>query len=418
MSDLVLADVNINEKKDRNVLIQDGRITRIADSREELACGPDAQVIEGGHRALIPGIVEPHMHLDKALLDARMPNLEGTLEGAIKVTGALKAQFTPEDIRDRARQVIDMAIAHGTTAIRCHPDTDPIEGLMGVEAMIELREEYRDRLDLQIVAFPQEGILKSPGTLELMDRAMAEGADVVGGCTYNEPTVEECRKHIDAVFDLAEKYDAPVDMHADFQTDTTDPRYAMVDYIAEVTIQRGWQGRVTLGHMTSLGSLSGQRRIETWDRIKQAGINIVPLPFTDMHLNAREDDGNVRRGIAPIALMWRTGVSVGLSSNNVRNGFTPFGNADLMDVALFAAQTGHMGSPDEFARLMDTITYQNARIIGIADGYGTAVGDRADLVILDDPDAVSALLDRAPRSVVIKNGKVVATTELTTTLVR
>lgn len=418
MGELVLADVNIDDQKDRNVLIRDGRIAAITATRDELGASAGAEVIEAGHRALIPGIVEPHMHLDKALLDSRMPNLEGTLEGAIKVTGALKAGFTKEDIADRARQVVDMAIAHGTTMIRCHPDTDPIEGLLGVEVMLELREEYRGRIDLQIVAFPQEGILKAPGTLELMDRAMAEGADVVGGCTYNEPTVEECHRHIDAVFDLAEKYDAPVDMHCDFQTDTSDPRYAMVDHIATVTIERGWQGRVTLGHATSLSSLSGEHRIATWDRIKQAGINIVPLPFTDMHLNAREDDGNVRRGIAPITLMWKTGVSVGLSSNNVRNAFTPFGNADLMDVALFAAQTGHMGSPDEFARLMHTITYQNARILGISEGYGTAVGDRADLVILDAPDPVSALLDRAVRSYVIKNGRVVATTQRTTELVR
>lgn len=416
MSDVVLADVNIGTEKDRSVLIRDGRIAAIEADRQLLETGPDTEVIECGHRALIPGIVEPHMHLDKALLDSRMPNLEGTLEGAIKVTGALKSQFTTEDVLERSRKVLDMAIAHGTTLIRCHPDTDPIEGLIGVEAMLALREEYRGRIDLQVVAFPQEGIIKAPGTLELMDRAMAEGADVVGGCTYNEPTLEECLRHIDAVFDLAEKYDAPVDMHCDFQVDTSDPRHALVEHIADVTIARGWQGRVTLGHVTSLGSLSGQHRIEVWDRIKQAGINIVPLPFTDMHLNARGDDHNIRRGIAPIALMWATGVSVGLSSNNVRNAFTPYGNADLMDVALFAAQTGHMGAPSDFEKLMDTITTQNARIVGVDEGYGTQVGDRADLVVLDAPDAATALLDRAVRSWVLKAGRVVATTTTETTL--
>lgn len=415
MEDLVLADVNIGDQRGRSVLIQDAKIAAIAARRDELPT-TGAEVVDCGNRALLPAFVEPHMHLDKALLDARMPNLEGTLEGAIKVTGALKAQFTPEDVTDRARRVLDMAIAHGTTLIRCHPDVDPIEKLIGVESMIALREEYRGRIDLQIVAFPQEGILKAPGTHELMDEAMAEGADVVGGCTYNEPTLEDCLHHIDKVFDLAEKYDAPVDMHCDFQVDTSDPRYALVEHIADVTIARGWQGRVTLGHVTSLASLSGQHRIEVWDRIKQAAINIVPLPFTDMHLNARGDDHNVRRGIAPISLMWATGVSVGLSSNNVRNAFTPFGNADLMDVALFAAQTGHMGAPSDFRQLIDTITHRNARIVGIGEGYGCEVGDRADLVVLDAADPVSALLDRAVRSWVIKAGRVVSTTTTTTTL--
>jgi cytosine deaminase len=171
-----------------------------------------------------------------------------------------------------------------------------------------------------------------------------------------------------------------------------------------------------LGHVTSLGSLSGGHRTEVFDKLKEARINIVCLPFTDMHLNAREDDSNVRRGIAPITRMWDAGLNVGISSNNVRNGFTPFGNADLMDVALFAAQTGHMGSPEEFQHLMDTITYTNAQIVGIGDGYGLEVGDRADLVVLDAPDEVNALLDRAVRTYVLKGGKLVASTTTTTTL--
>ncbi|MCL2465618.1 MAG: amidohydrolase family protein, partial [Micrococcales bacterium] len=268
MPDLILADVNVGTSTDRNVLIRDGRIAQIAADRADLGDLTGADVIECDHRALIPGIVEPHMHLDKALLDARKPNLEGTLEAAIKVTGALKAEFTLDDVLDRSRQVLDMAIANGTTLIRCHPDVDPIEKSLGADAMIQLRDEYRGRIDLQVVTFPQEGIVKAPGTYELMDRAMAAGADVVGGCTYNEPTVEQCYEHIAKVFDLAEKYDAPVDMHCDFQVDTTDPRYALVEHIADVTIERNWQGRVTLGHVTALGSLSGQRRAEvTWPRV-------------------------------------------------------------------------------------------------------------------------------------------------------
>lgn len=414
MSAMLLMNVLLDGYPEtQDILIEDGSISRIA------AAGTlpnPGEVLDAQGRAVVPGFVETHLHLDKALLDERMPNLAGTLEGAIKVTGALKARFTPEDVLERSRKVLDMAIAQGTTAIRTQPDVDPIAHTIGADAMLALRDEYRGRVDLQVVAFPQEGILKAPGTLELMEQCLRNGADVVGGCTYNEPDLDSCKEHVRQVFDLAEKYQVPVDMHTDFWVDDSDPRYALVEHIAEVTVARGMQGQVTLGHMTSLASLSGAHRVEVWDRIKEAGINIVVLPFTDMHLNARNDDHNVRRGVAPVKLMWDVEVSVGLSSNNVRNAFTPFGNADLMDVALFMAQVGHMGSPDDFRRLVRTITYDNARIIGIDQGYGIKVGDRADLVVLDGTDPATALLDRAVRTAVIKGGRVVARTQKTTEL--
>jgi cytosine/creatinine deaminase len=393
----------------QDILIDNGRVALVGLAGTLPGERAD-EVLDCEGRAVLPGFVEAHLHLDKALLDERMPNLAGDLDGAIKVTGALKARFTMADVMARARKVLDMAIAQGTTAIRTQPDVDPIVQTLGADAMLALRQEYRGRIDLQVVAFPQEGIVKAPGTIDLMEECLKNGADVVGGCTYNEADVDACKDHIRQVFDLAEKHGVPVDMHCDFQVDVSDPRYALVEHIADVTIERGMQGRVTLGHMSSLASLSGHHRVEVWDRIKQAELNIVVLPFTDMHLNARNDDHNVRRGVAPVKLMWDVDVSVGLSSNNVRNAFTPFGNADLMDVALFLAQVGHMGTPDDFGRLMNTITYTNAKIIGVDDGYGIKVGDRADLVVLDAPDAPTALLDRAVRTAVIKGGNIVART--------
>lgn len=418
MSVMLLKNAHLDDYAEaQDILTEEGKIALVG----KAGTLPDeraGEVLDCQGRAVLPGFVETHLHLDKALLDERMPNLAGTLEGAIKVTGALKAKFTKDDVMERSRKVLDMAIAQGTTVIRTQPDVDPIEHTLGADAMFALRDEYRGRIDLQVVAFPQEGIIKAPGTAEMLEECLRNGADVIGGCTYNEADVPNCKDHIRTVFDLAEKYDVPVDMHCDFQVDDSDPRYALVEHIADVTIERGMQGRVTLGHMSSLGALSGQHRVEVWDRIKQAGLNIVVLPFTDMHLNARNDDHSVRRGVAPVKLMWDVGVSVGTSSNNVRNAFTPFGNADLMDVALFLAQVGHMGSPDDFKRLLKTITYSNAKIIGVDEGYGVKVGDRADLVVLDAPDGPSALLGRAVRTAVVKGGRVVARTEKTTQLFR
>lgn len=418
MPALLLKNAHLDDyAESQDLVLEDGKITVIAPAGT-VAAGRAGEVLDCENRAVLPGFVETHLHLDKALLDERMPNLAGTLEGAIKVTGALKSQFEMDDVLERSRKVLDMAIAQGTTVIRTQPDVDPIVHTLGVDAMIALRDEYRGRVDLQVVAFPQEGIIKAPGEVELLEECLRNGADVVGGCTYNEVDVDTCKEHIQQVFDLAEKYDVPVDMHCDFQVDDSDPRYGLVEYITGVTIERGMQGRVTLGHMTSLAALSGQRRVEVWDRIKQADLDIVVLPFTDMHLNARGDDHNIRRGVAPVKLMWDVDINVGISSNNIRNAFTPFGNADLMDVALFLAQVGHMGSPDDFRRLMRTITYANAKIVGVDAGYGTKVGDRADLVVLDAPDAPTALLNRAVRTAVIKGGNVVARTQKSTQLSR
>lgn len=418
MPALLLKNVNIDdEAKARDVAIDGGVISAIAATGTLPSKDTADEVIDCEGRVVLPGFVEPHLHLDKALLDQRLPNLAGTLEGAIKVTGALKSQFTMNDVLERSRTVLDMAIANGTTAVRSHPDVDPIGGTLGAEAMLTLRDEYRGRVDLQVVVFPQEGIIKAPGTLDLMEECLRKGADVVGGCTYNEPDLEQCKEHVKKVFDLAEKYGVPVDMHTDFWVDDSDPRYALVEHIAQVTVARGMQGRVTLGHMTSLASLSGTHRVSVWDAIKRAEINIVSLPFTDLHLNARGDDHDVRRGVAPVKLMWDVGINVGLSSNNIRNAFTPFGNADLLDIALFMAQVGHMGAPDDFTRLLRTITYANAKIIGIGEGYGVRVGNRADLVVLDAVDGPTGLLDRAVRTAVIKGGRVVARTQKNTELV-
>src|SRR3954451_15340479 len=235
-----------------DIAIEGDRIAAI-DERIEAEAG---RTIDAGGRAVLPGFVEPHLHLDKALIYRRQPARDGTLAEAIRLTAQLKAEQDRDDVLERSRAVLDMAVANGTIAIRAHPDVDPIQGLLGVETALTVREEYRDLLDLDIVAFPQEGILKAPGTLDLMEEALRMGANVVGGCPYNERTWEETQRHIDTVFELARRFDVPVDMHADFSDDAADQRYAAAGYIADKAIEHGWQGRVSLGHVTSLASLT------------------------------------------------------------------------------------------------------------------------------------------------------------------
>jgi cytosine deaminase len=302
--------------------------------------------------------------------------------------------------------------------IRAQPDVDPIVGLSGFEAMLALREEYADLVDLQVVAFPQEGILGAPGTEDLLAEALRQGADVVGGCSYQEATLEECRAHVDRVFALAERFGVPVDIHADLADDTSDPRFALAEHIAEATRAHGMGGQVTVGHMTSLAGLHGAARKRVLGELADAGVAVVVLPMTDMHLGGRNDDANVRRGIAPVRDLVDAGVRTGVSSNNVRNAFTPFGNADVLDVALFLAQTSHLASPDDLAGLIRMVTDDAAAIVGLGDRHGLHVGADADLVVLAAPTATEALLSRAHRRVVLKRGRIVATTEHTVQLHR
>lgn len=405
--DLLIRNVLIDDDaKPTDIAIEGGRIVGIESGIRAEA----RQSIDAEGRAAIPGLLEPHLHLEKAFLHRRMPARSGTLEEAIRITGILKGKQEREDVLARSRQVIDMAVKNGTIAIRAHPDVDIIQGLIGVETALQLREEYRGLVDLQIVAFPQEGILKSPGTIELMEEAMKLGADVVGGCPYNELSWDDTKRHIDAVFALAQKFGAPIDMHADFADDTSDPRFASATYTAEKTLAAGYQGRVSLGHVTSLAALTPDEAKPVLDLLHRADVHIVTLPATDVYLGGRRDVVNQRRGLTPVRALRDAGVNVTFASNNIRNAFTPFGKADPLLIGNFLAHLAQFGTPDNQAYVLRMGTHDAARAMGIGGDYGIAVGKRASLVILDTWQVADALLDIPPRSWVIKDGRITVTT--------
>ncbi|WP_322880161.1 amidohydrolase family protein [Pandoraea sputorum] len=390
-----------------DIAIKGGRIAAIEPGIDATA---DEQIDAQG-RAAIPGLVEAHLHLDKALLHRRLPARFGTLDEAIRVTGILKSKQEREDVLERSRQVLDMAVKNGTVAVRAHPDVDLIQGLIGVETLLTLKDEYDSLLDLQIVAFPQEGILKSKGTYELMIDALRMGADVVGGCPYNELNWEDTKRHIDIVFELAQRFDAPIDMHADFADDTSDQRFAAISYIAQRTIDTGYQGRVSLGHVTSLGALDNDELAPVIEQIRLAGISIVTLPATDLYLGGRKDVQNQRRGLTPVKALHSAGVNVAYSSNNVRNAFTPFGKADMLQIGNLLAHVAQFGVPEHQQAILDMGTHNAARAIGLSHDYGIAVGKQADLIILDTFRVADALLDIPPRLWVIKRGRITVVTQ-------
>ena len=406
--DMIIRRTRISDEQPlMDIGIADGRIVAIEQAIEQQA----GEEIDAAGRVTLPGFIEPHLHLEKAFLHRRLPPRFGTLEEAIRLTGILKSKQEKQDVLDRSRQVLDMAVKNGTVFVRAHPDVDPIQGLIGVETALLLKDEYRDLLDLQIVAFPQEGWLKTSGVQELMEQAVAMGADVVGGCPYNELNWDDTSSHIDKVFELAQKRNLDVDMHVDFADDTQDRRFAATEYIARKTIATGYRGRVSLGHVTSLGSLTPDTLKPIIDLLREADIHIITLPATDTYLGGRRDEINQRRGLTPVRALHGAGVNVAYSSNNIRNAFTPFGKADPLQIGNLLAHLIQFGTPEHQADILKMSTTNAARAVGLSDQYGLAVGKQADLVILDTQVVADALLDIPPRSWVLKRGRITVVTK-------
>ena len=386
-----------------DVGIADGWITALAPQINRDA----ATVIDAAGRVLIPGLIEGHLHLDKALIADRKLNRSGTLQEAIAVTAEIKPTFTAEDVRARADKTLRMIIKNGVTHLRTHSEFDPAGGFTGFKVVLELKEKYKDVIDIQVVAFPQEGILKAPGTEEMMHEAVKMGADIIGGIPYNDLSAND---HIDLVFEIAKKYQKPLDWHQDFKDDIEG---TSIEYLCKKTIAEGYQGRVTVGHLTSLGAFPPDKLEPIAQLMAEAQISVMCLPATDMHLGGRRDTFNVRRTLTPVRALKKAGVNVCLASNNIRNAFTPFGNGDLFLIAMLAIPSAHLGGADDLPGVLPMITTNSAKALGLKN-YGLKAGDKADMVLIDTRKVSDAIIDMPDKLYVIKNGKVVVKTQRTT----
>lgn len=406
--DILIQNARLNEDEETfDIGIKDGKIEKISKKISDLA----ERVIDAEERVVIPGLVESHLHLDKALIASRKPNNSGTLKEAIEVTAELKPTFTEEDIYDRAKRALDMIVPRGVTQIRTHAEFDPAQGFTGFKTIMKLKEEYKHLVDLQIVAFPQEGIQKQPGTEKMMYEAMDMGADVVGGIPYNDLRAEE---HIDLIFEIAKKYDKPIDLHQDFSDEADD---MTIEYLADKTIKEGYQGRVSVGHLTALHALPDEKLNPIIKKIADAGISVMALPATDLHLGARNDEYNVRRAVTPIRKLRDGGVNVCIATNNIRNAFTPYGNGDIVQTAMLAIPVGHLGGADDLPTVLPMITTNPAKAMGL-DDYGIKEGNKADLVVLDTKVKNNAIIDIPERLYVIKDGRVSVENTRTTKVYR
>ena len=355
------------------------------------------ETVTAAGKLLLPGLVEAHIHLDKAFLTQRMSREASDLQDAIQITADLKNEYTIEDIVERSISVIERSIQSGVTHLRCQVEVDPIIGLKSMEAALYVKELYRSSLSMQLVVFPQEGICKQEGVLELMKQALSMGGDAVGGIPYNDPDAVE---HLEIVFQLAVDYGLPVDLHVDF-SDNPDQR--AINDIVELTKKYGLEGKVTVAHLTSLGSIEVDEARAIAARMAEAQIHVITLPATDLYLNGRGDSYRQRRGLTPVRLLLEEGVNVCFGTNNIRNAFTPFGTGDPLDIAFLLAQTAYMGTDSDALLLLEMCTTRAAKALQIP--YNPLQCNEPADFVLTNVSAVSDLIyDRPSDRIVWKNG--------------
>ncbi|WP_082364980.1 amidohydrolase family protein [Bosea vaviloviae] len=372
--------------------VRQGRFAAIAP--EIVADAPE--VVIGG-RAVLPGFVDTHVHLDKACLLGRCGHLHGGLREAIAAVSAMKREFTVADVYARGAQVLDRAIGKGTTRMRSHVEVDPRVGLRSFEALKALKRDYAWAIGLSICVFPQEGLTNDPGTEELLIQALQDGADVLGGCPYTDSDPDG---QIARLFDLATRFDVDLDFHLDFDLDTS---WMHLDEVCRQTKQRGYGGRVAIGHVTKLSALPPDAFARAADRLAEAGVAVTVLPATDLYLMGREATHDVPRGLTPAHRLLDHGVVCSVATNNVLNPFTPFGDASLLRMANLYANAAQVG-PEGFPACVDLVTTLPARLMNLTD-YGIAVGHPADLIVLDAPTPAQALAGIAEPIMGFKNGR-------------
>ena len=392
--DLVIRNARLpNDGIATDIGIEIGRIAAIA---PRIVC--DAPEFDAGGRLVCSGLVETHIHLDKAGIVGRCAICAGTLSEAVSETAKAKAAFTEEDVYIRASAVVEKAVLQGTNRMRTFVEIDPRAGFRSFELIKRVKTNFAWAIDIEICAFVQEGLTNEPETEVMLESALRSGADLVGGCPYTDP---EPAEHIRRIFDLAARFDARVDFHLDFELEPSESHLPTV--IAE-TVRRRYQGRVSVGHVTKLSATPPEELDALTVGLSEAGVAVTALPATDLYLNGREYRHLIPRGVAPIHRLAAQGVVATIATNNVMNPFTPFGDASLMRMANLYANVAQIGSPAELGKVFGMITDMALKLMG-KEHVGVKVGAPADIVIFDASSGADGVATIAPAIAGWKNGR-------------
>nr|MBF0681970.1 cytosine deaminase [Pseudomonas sp.] len=359
--------------------------------------------LDAASNLVVPPFIEPHIHLD-ATLTAGEPswNMSGTLFEGIERWAERKAMVTHEDTKTRAKKTIDMLVNHGIQHVRTHVDvTDP--SLSALKSMLEVREETRHLIDLQIVAFPQEGIESFKGGRELMTEAIAMGADVVGGIPHFENTRDQGVSSIKFLMDLAERTGCLVDVHCD---ETDDPQSRFLEVLAEEARVREMGERVTASHTTAMGSYDNAYCSKLFRLLKQSKINFISCPTESIHLQGRFDSYPKRRGLTRVAEIDRAGMNICFGQDSIVDPWYPIGNGNILRILEAGLHICHMLGYEDLQRCLDLITDNSARTLHLGERYGIEVGRPANLLVLSAPNDYEMLRTQGHALASIRNGEV------------
>jgi cytosine deaminase len=372
--DLIIRNARLNTRPDGapvDVGIENGRISAIAP-----ALAADGQEHDAAGGLVCAGLIETHIHLDKSRIIERCPPEETRQISPIESVAPLKKTFTVEDVRMRAMRTLEECILHGATRMRTQVELDPGIGLRGFEAITSLIADYKWAIDIEICVFPQEGLTNFPGTDELLVDGLKRGARAVGGAPRYDT---DGPAQISRIFELAREFDVDIDIHLDVGP-TADHIY--VHQVCDLTEKYRRGGRVVVGHMAKLSTMPPELLKAVAQRLADAGVAVTVLPATDLYLMGRDQDHNVRRGVADANLLIAQGVNCSLSTNNVLNPATPYGDCSLIRMANLHANVLQVRHPGELRECFAMLTERSARLLNLKD-YGLVVGNPADVVLFD-----------------------------------
>lgn len=403
--DLLIRHARLNRRQDFvDIAIQGGQFATIA---ADLSRDTAIRELDVAGRLVTPPFIDAHVHLD-AVLTVGQPryNTSGTLLEGIQIWSERKPSLTREDVKRRALEEIHWEVAQGTLHIRSHVDVcDP--ALTALRALLEVREEVRDICDLQLVAFPQDGIFSFPNGRELMRKAMELGCDLVGGIPHHEWTRDMGVEDVHYAFTLAKEFNRDIDCHCD---ETDDPLSRFTEVMAADTLEQGWQGRVTASHCTAMHSYDNAYAFKLIRLLARAQVSVVANPFDNVVLQGRFDTYPKRRGITRVKELLASGVNVALGHDSIMDPWFPLGKGDMLAAAQLALFLCHMSGYEQINDVLDLITTNAAKALRIQDRYGIEEGKPADFLVLDAPSAFEALRLLPARLHVFKRGREIAST--------
>jgi cytosine/creatinine deaminase len=392
-----------------DIAVQDGAIVEMRPGID----APAVQTIDASGRVVTPPFVDSHFHMDSTLsLGQPRLNESGTLLEGIRIWGELKPHLTAEAIKTRALALCRWAAARGTLAIRSHVDVCD-ERLLAVEALLEVRQEMRPWLDIQLVAFPQDGFLRGPGARDSLIRALDRGVDVVGGIPHFERTMAEGAASVKTLCEIAAERGLRVDMHCD---ESDDPLSRHVESLAFETQRLGLQGRVAGSHLTSMHGMDNYYVSKLIALMREAGLSAIANPLINITLQGRHDPYPKRRGMTRVKELMAAGVNVAFGHDCVMDPWYSLGSHDMLEVAHMGLHVGHMTGTAEMRRCFEAVTVNGARTLGL-ERYGLEPGCHADFVVLQAQNAIEALRLRAVRLYVVRRGTVIAETPAVATRV-